>query len=312
MAWCNCVILSVNVKLPTFRATTLWRPQLNNTAGFLAGLAWLGWYVGVLHGRQQRTQRLQDPEDQLTELWQGKDSLGPGLPHYFRQAQGYHWLGHWRRKKSAGVPWLGLLPRLSSWWGILVGWTQRYPKYFSQIISLDIPPKPELKLISKLFVLLYQVFLATAFLIGGRIGEFMTKTFARIVKHNPPYFIQIRSDRNYPYYYLWKTMITNKLTGKKLPLANYKPSVPVCFIYGEKNPFAWVGPKWTQYLKETQGCEIHGLAAGHWFMKDYKNFVLDAIRRVARRWSALIRHKSINLFIKCSRVVGTVRSRQPT
>lgn len=78
-------------------------------------------------------------------------------------------------------------------------------------------------------------------------------------------------------------MIQRKLTGKKLQLASYEPSAPVCFIYGEKNPFKWVGPKWVKYLKETPGCEIHPVAAGHWFMKDYKNFVLDAIRRVARR-----------------------------
>jgi hypothetical protein len=73
---------------------------------------------------------------------------------------------------------------------------------------MDVPGYVELTRISQLlFVLAYQLFLLFAFIIGGPIGRFMTQAFVKFNKHLPPYFDQINSNRNYPYFYMFKNKI---------------------------------------------------------------------------------------------------------
>jgi hypothetical protein len=75
---------------------------------------------------------------------------------------------------------------------------------------MDVPGIVEIKKISqKLMVVAYQMWLLTAFLLGGWIGKKMTQAFANISKHNPPYFNDITAARNYPYFYFWKNQISS-------------------------------------------------------------------------------------------------------
>ncbi len=122
----------------------------------------------------------------------------------------------------------------------------KYPGYFKQIIALDVPAYVQLTTVyANIFVLVYQVYLIIAFLIGGFIGKFMTQKFAQFGKHNPPYFSQIDASRNYPYYYFWKSLLNTALRRKE-PLLDrkYVPSVPVVSLYGKNKPFDFHGPKW--------------------------------------------------------------------
>jgi hypothetical protein len=73
---------------------------------------------------------------------------------------------------------------------------------------MDVPAMLELTSIKAKFLFAaYQLYLIIAFLIGGSIGESMTKKFSKISGHIPPYYNQIKSDMNFPYYYLWRNAI---------------------------------------------------------------------------------------------------------
>ncbi len=159
---------------------------------------------------------------------------------------------------------------------------QKFPKYFNQIISMDVPPYAQLNTISqKLYVVAYQLFLVIAFLIGGPIGRIMTQAFAKILKHNPPYVEQINGGRNYPYFYFFRNRIISLFNKQKGIMYRYVPSVPVVYLYGKNKPFQFHGERWLNYLKDTPNCEIHGFDAGHWFIKKYNKFIVEVINRRA-------------------------------
>lgn len=87
-----------------------------------------------------------------------------------------------------------------------------YPKYFDFIIALDVPAYTEISggCKGKMFVVAYQSFLVWCFLIGGFIGNGLTRSASRYFKHEPSYIDRIKADRNYPYYYYWKNQILSR------------------------------------------------------------------------------------------------------
>lgn len=110
------------------------------------------------------------------------------------------------------------------------------------MIVLDVPgivqPKKDKTLI---FIILYQVYLAVAFLIGGKIGAYMTKKMCTWFRHSPPYFEDITGARNYPYYYSWKNLLLSTVKLAKPNLKRYRPSVPTVYLYAAKKPFQFHG-----------------------------------------------------------------------
>lgn len=129
-------------------------------------------------------------------------------------------------------------------WGCFYGYLfdNKYPGYFSQLIMLDVPGKVELKSIKQIvLVVAYQMYLTIAFLIGGPIGKFMTQSFMKVSKHNPPYADQVNSSQNYPYYYLWKNTLLSAIKLKPKYLKGYRPSAPVTYLYGTNKPFQFHG-----------------------------------------------------------------------
>lgn len=120
---------------------------------------------------------------------------------------------------------------------------------------MDVPAYVELTTISQiLFVMVYQLFLVIAFIIGGPIGRFMTQAFTKVNRHNPPYFDQINGSRNYPYFYMFKNKIVSALSKEKGILYRYVPSVPIVYLYAKKKPFQFHGNRWLNYLNETPNC----------------------------------------------------------
>jgi hypothetical protein len=148
---------------------------------------------------------------------------------------------------------------------------------------MDVPGKVELKSVKQIiFVLLYQLTLTIAFLIGGFIGKTLTQSLAKFFKHNPPYAHQINSSQNYPYFYSFRNIILSTLKLKPRYLKNYKPSIPCTYLYGAIKPFQFHGDKWLEMVKESGG-EVHKIDAGHWFMKKYSKFVTDLIIRKLKK-----------------------------
>lgn len=155
--------------------------------------------------------------------------------------------------------------------------TQLYPKYFDFIVALDVPAYTEITggLKGKLFVMAYQSFLMWCFLLGGGIGNYLTRSASRFFKHEPSYIDRIGADRNYPYYYYWRNILLSKLNKEDRLLKGYKPSVPVSYFFGTNKPMQFHGDRWTNFIKRTAGCSMQGLGAGHWFMGKYKGLLIN-------------------------------------
>ena len=54
------------------------------------------------------------------------------------------------------------------------------------------------------------------------------------------------------------------------------------YLFGTHKPAQFHGPKWLDYLKKTKNCEVHSFEAGHWFMRKFRQPVIDIIKRRAR------------------------------
>jgi hypothetical protein len=97
------------------------------------------------------------------------------------------------------------------------------------------------------------------FLLGGWPGKLLTQGMCKFMKYQPKYLKEINGARNYPYYYLYRNKVLSLLDKKRGFLYQYRPSVPIVYIYGTKKPFQFHGDKWTHYLREHDKCEMHGL-----------------------------------------------------
>ena len=111
------------------------------------------------------------------------------------------------------------------------------------MVALDVPAYTQIEGVkAKFFVMAYQSVLIGAFLIGGGIGNGITKMTSKLFKHEPSYFEQIGSDRNYPYYYYWKNQLLSRMGGhEERILKGYKPSIPVCYFFGKRKPMQFHG-----------------------------------------------------------------------
>lgn len=82
----------------------------------------------------------------------------------------------------------------------------------------------------------------------------MTKKFSLVSKHKPKYFADIKSDRNFPYYYLWRNALIAPFRKKEDRMSGYTPSSSLTYMYGSNKPAQFHGPKWLNYLEKTPGC----------------------------------------------------------
>jgi hypothetical protein len=148
---------------------------------------------------------------------------------------------------------------------------------------MDVPGKIQLTSIKQIiFVITYQLILAFAFIIGGKIGKFITQSMTKVFHHQPPYFQHINSSQNYPYFYLFKNILLSTLKIKSKYLTNYKPSVPCTYLYAARKPFQFHGDQWLKIVQDSGG-EVHRMDAGHWFMKKYAKTITDLISKKLKK-----------------------------
>ncbi|MEO8401599.1 MAG: alpha/beta hydrolase [Gammaproteobacteria bacterium] len=108
----------------------------------------------------------------------------------------------------------------------------------------------------------YQLWLALAWCIGGRLGDKMTKLLIRLLssscKSDPQY---ISACMNYPYYLRWFTGSLNKAPPPII-------SCPMLFIYGTKKPFMFHSKPWADHLSKQKENQVIALDTTHWVMID--------------------------------------------
>lgn len=164
-------------------------------------------------------------------------------------------------------------------WGCVFGYEflMRNPSRVSRLIGVDIGDanSPDfmnsLSILQKLVIASYQLFLALAWLIGGSIGDAMTRRMARALRCPSP-AEHIGVGMTYPYFIQW--------TGRHGGYRNarqFDPPVPMLFLFGKRKPFMFHSAAWAEALARRPGCRVLGLRTGHWVMTDAPQAFTEAV-----------------------------------
>jgi len=171
-------------------------------------------------------------------------------------------------------------------WGSAIGFLfdLTYPGVIHDMVTLDIGIPLDQSIYAQLVTVTYQSYLASAFLIGGPIGDFMVRNF---VKYLVPAIWGPNTEKlddefltaSIAYYYFHFIKKFVSLLKMFIP---YVPSCPVAFIYGKSKNFMFHDKLWLDKIKDKKHTEIHEIAdEGHWVNTKSKNnqFLTDLIKR---------------------------------
>jgi pimeloyl-ACP methyl ester carboxylesterase len=150
-------------------------------------------------------------------------------------------------------------------WGCYWGHTlhHRYPHLVARVAGLDVAPHVEPGPGAVLGIIAYQWWLIGAFVLGGRVGDWMTRSFASTAEA-PLRREQINSWMNYPYRNAWRDIFSGRA---RTHMETYWPQVPLLFVYGRNKPFPLHSRKWIEHVESTGGVAV-GLDCGHWVTLD--------------------------------------------
>jgi len=153
-------------------------------------------------------------------------------------------------------------------WGAVFGYqlAMRHPSLVSKIVGVDIGDAGSRQHVqslspkAKLMVFAYQIWLAVAWRIGGRAGDWMTLWMARAVRcPSDPRFIDSRMD--YHYYIHWM-----RAHGSYRDMVRFEPPVPMLFVYGKRKPFLFHTSAWADALAAREGNQVRAFDTNHWVM----------------------------------------------
>jgi pimeloyl-ACP methyl ester carboxylesterase len=171
-------------------------------------------------------------------------------------------------------------------WGCVYGYEfyMRNPGLVARIVGVDIGEpremRRELTPRAKFYILAYQVWLALAWKIGGRPGDWMTRRMARWIRaRSDARFIGSRM--NYPYYLAWFGGAQS--FGRQV--RHFKPTCPMLFVYGERKPFMFHSRGWADALAMQPGSRVLGFDTGHWVMLQQP----ERFNQAAAEWLAATR-----------------------
>ena len=164
-------------------------------------------------------------------------------------------------------------------WGCFFGYqfAIRHPDLVERVIGVDVGDAgsrrnlAELGVKGKFLVLAYQLWLATAWRIGGVIGDVMARGMARALRC-PTDPRSIHSRMGYPYALRWFGV-----AGGLKNLRTFEPHTPMLFIYGERKPFMFHSRAWAERLAARPQSRVVGLSTGHWVMIGREREFNDAL-----------------------------------
>lgn len=149
-------------------------------------------------------------------------------------------------------------------WGCLFGYQfyMRHPDLVSRIVGVDIGDTKGLKYALPrrqiLMIMAYQWWLALAWRIGGRFGDWMTLKMKRWLR-SPSDESRIGSCMGYPYYQTW-------FGGYPKQMRRFKASCPVLFIYAKRKPVMFHTQAWLDELRKRAENRVVEFDTGHWIM----------------------------------------------
>lgn len=146
-------------------------------------------------------------------------------------------------------------------WGCYWGHAahRRCPEAVARVAGLDVAPHFKPGPGAVIGIMAYQWWLFGAFVVGGPVGNWMTRAMARSAGA-PMEPSRIDARMNYPYRNIWADLATGR--AEKLT-EGYWPTCPLLFVYGEKKPFPFHSRAWVDHVRSVGG-EVVGLPTGHW------------------------------------------------
>ena len=166
-------------------------------------------------------------------------------------------------------------------WGCVFGYEfyMRNPQMVSKIVGVDVGDRTSLQqtrtLRDTMKVFAYQSWLALAWVVGGRIGDWMTRFMARVVRC-PAAPTYIGSRMNYPYFMHW----FGGRNSYRKKAQRFTPSCPILFIYGGRKPFMFHAKTWADGLLASKANRVEEFDTGHWVMAEQP----DRFNKVVDDW----------------------------
>lgn len=163
-------------------------------------------------------------------------------------------------------------------WGCIFGhaYTLAAPDRVAAVVMFDVGDAnstdldAELTRPAKLLRSAYQGTLAAAWRRGGRLGDVVTRSVARLIApHADPSLVH--SGMNYPYA-VARRQDSQVAIGEVI-------AHPTFFLYGTDKPLMFHSSVWINKLENTAGCEVAAVDAGHWLMVDKAEFVNVEVQR---------------------------------
>lgn len=159
-------------------------------------------------------------------------------------------------------------------WGSLYGYhfAMCHPQLVARLVGVDVGDafsrahRAELGFKAKAGIAAYQLWLALAWRIGGRLGDAMARRMARLMRA-PGDPSTIHAGMGYPYDMAW----TGSHGGFRHARAVDAP-MPMLFVYGARSPLRWHSRPWAERLAARPGCRVVGLPTGHWVMRKGDHF----------------------------------------
>jgi pimeloyl-ACP methyl ester carboxylesterase len=164
-------------------------------------------------------------------------------------------------------------------WGCFYGYhyVMNNPRRVSRVVGIDVgdvgSKEMKLPLSMALFTLGYQLWLAAAWVIGGRVGNAMTRRMAHVAGA-PTDPSLVHSGMNYGYYLKYKSALLGRSQGD----VPFDPACPMLFLYGRKKPTMFHSDVFVERLNRTPGSKAVGFDAGHWLMLEQPAAVASEIR----------------------------------
>jgi pimeloyl-ACP methyl ester carboxylesterase len=169
-------------------------------------------------------------------------------------------------------------------WGAHLGYLleKNHPDMFVKIAAFDVGghiKPPNLK--TTLMIMSYQWALIASWVVGGLtppLGALMSKSVGKVVGVPGRQRALLRSRFNYPYFYLWRSMLLPWKQADRL--GRCRPKCPILFLFGERKTMMFHSSQWLQIVADSGGGSVGISGAGHWLMETHA----DEVNQLLVEW----------------------------
>ena len=156
-------------------------------------------------------------------------------------------------------------------WGCVFGYQfyMRHPRMVSKIVGVASVGDPtslrqSFTLREAMMAFAYQIWLALAWVVDGRIGDRMTRSMARLARC-PSDETYMSSCMAYPYFILW----FGGRQSYRHQVQRFLPACPILFVYGRRKPVRFhCCEAWADGLRTRKVNQVVEFDTGHWVMSE--------------------------------------------